>query len=473
MKIIDKFILKSYTTKFISFFILLMFVFIFQTVWMFIDDLAGKEIDLSVVFKFLIFYCPKLLVLVIPLTVLLSSIMVYGELSENYELAAIKSSGKSLLESTKFIFVFNLMLTVLMFFVCNNLIPLAEFKSYNLRKNLAKVKPSLAVSEGLFNRIGNINIKVDKKYGNDNAKLENVLIHKISQNNENNIVIKSKSGKLITDEVENFLRITLEDGYRYEEIKSNKNNINKPSTKIFFDNHTLYIDLRKIYDVDFSDEKYSNTFRMQNFKQLGQSVDSLSDKFEKDYSSFSKNFYDRTGISNFQNNYKKNSSSVELRLNENINIINNYDYATQQSILAAIENNISNQKNNLKSQKAAFFIKKKLINLHKVSYHDKYAIPFSIIVLLILGIPLGSLIRKGGFGLPVVIALLFFLSFHFIGTFARNAAEDGSLSPILGSWLSNLIFFPLGLYLIVQASSDKDVLNIDDKLKDFKKIISK
>ena len=163
MKILDKYILRSYLTKFFSFFFLIMFVFIFQTIWMFIDDLAGKEIDFEIIFKFLIFYCPKLIPLVLPLTVLLASIMTFGDLAENYEFAAIKSSGISLFRSMKSLMYFNILLCVVVYFVSNNLIPYSEFKSYNLRKNLAKVKPSLAITEGIFNDLGLMNIKVSNK----------------------------------------------------------------------------------------------------------------------------------------------------------------------------------------------------------------------------------------------------------------------------------------------------------------------
>ena len=162
MKIIDRYILTSYLKIFFSFFFILMFIFIIQIIWVFIDDLAGKEVDFEIIFKFLLYYSPKLLPLVVPLTVLLASIMTFGNLSEQYELAAIKSSGLSLFRSMRSIIAVNLVLCIGMFFIANSLIPFAEFKSYNLRKNLAKVKPALAITEGVFSDINNMNIKVEK-----------------------------------------------------------------------------------------------------------------------------------------------------------------------------------------------------------------------------------------------------------------------------------------------------------------------
>lgn len=470
MKILDKYILKSYLTKFFSFFILIMFVFIFQTIWMFVDDLAGKEIDFEIIFKFLIFYCPKLIPLVLPLTVLLASIMTFGDLAENYEFAAIKSSGVSLFRSMKSLMYFNLFLCVVVYFVTNNLIPHSEFKSYNLRKNLAKVKPSLAITEGIFNDLGLMNIKVANKSGVDNSKLEDVIIHKINRNNDNTIVIKAKSGKLISDEKNDILRIKLNDGYRYEEILAENPNSKqyKPHTQIYFETHEIFIDLKQIYNVDFSEERYNNTFRMQNLKQLEFSIDSLENKLVKEYSNFSENFYRRTGVFNFQTKYNRPFEFNTINISTHKTILNDFDLQSQKSIINSAVNNVSNQIANLNTQKTNFFIREKIINLHKISYHDKYAIPVSTLILFILGAPLGAIIRKGGFGFPVVTALMMFLFYHFLGTFAKNAAEDGSVVPFIGSWISNFVMLPIALYLLKRASSDKSILNVDSIFEELK-----
>ena len=470
MKILDKYILRSYLTKFFSFFFLIMFVFIFQTIWMFIDDLAGKEIDFEIIFKFLIFYCPKLIPLVLPLTVLLASIMTFGDLAENYEFAAIKSSGISLFRSMKSLMYFNILLCIVVYFVSNNLIPYSEFKSYNLRKNLAKVKPSLAITEGIFNDLGLMNIKVSNKSGIDNSNLEDVIIHKTNRNNDNTIVIKAKNGKLISDEENDILRIQLIDGYRYEEILAENPNSKqyKPHTQIYFKEHEIFIDLKQIYNVDFSEERYNNTFRMQNLKQLDYSIDSLENKLVKEYANFGENFYRRTGVFNFQTRYNRPFEKNTIDITNYNTILVDFDLQSQKSIINSVENNINNQIANLDTQKANFFIREKIINLHKTSYHDKYAIPISTLILFLLGAPLGAIIRKGGFGFPVVTALIMFLFYHFLGTFAKNAAEDGSISPFIGSWISNIIMLPLGIYLLKRASSDKSLLNIDNIFEELK-----
>ena len=473
MKIIDKYILSSYLKIFFSFFFILMFIFIIQIVWVFIDDLAGKEIDFEIIFKFLLYYSPKLLPLVIPLTVLLASIMTFGNFSENYEMAAIKSSGISLFKSMKSIIVFNLILCLGMFFVANTLIPFAEFKSYNLRKNMAKLKPALAITEGIFNDINTMNIKVEKKYGPKDNLLDDIIIHMNSSNNQNLIVIKAETGELVSSENDNILQLILKNGNRYEEIEVTKPSDRqiKPHTYISFENYVMNIDLDSFNQVDFEDEKYNNTYRMQNINQLKYSIDSLSKKLEFNYNNFSKNFYTRTGITNFKTTVRSDNKKERETLYTNyINHLADYPPDIQLSIANSAINNLNSQVQVLKNQKNNFFIKEKIINLHKSNLYDKYAFAFASIILFFVGAPLGAIIRKGGFGLPMVISLILFLTYHFLGTFARNAAEDGSIIAELGSWIPNMVMFPLGLYLIWRASSDKSIINLDNLIISFKTI---
>ena len=154
-----------------------MLIFVVQTVWVFIDEFAGKGLDISVLLRFLLYYSPKLIPLVLPLTVLLASIMTYGSLAEHYEFAAMKSAGISLTRSMRSVFVICLFLSGFAFYTANTIVPYAEFKTYNLRKNLAKIKPALAISEGVFNDLGGSNIKVVEKYGPDDRYLKDVIIH--------------------------------------------------------------------------------------------------------------------------------------------------------------------------------------------------------------------------------------------------------------------------------------------------------
>src|SRR5690606_28520044 len=173
--------------------------------------------------KFLIYFMPKLMPLVLPLTILLSSIMVFGSFAENYEFAAMKSTGISLQRAMAGLSIFIVSLAIMVFFFANNVIPWSEYNSYNLRKNIAQLKPAMAIAEGQFNEIGNINIKVDKKTGERGQYLENVIMHIKDENRTGNYkVIIAQDGELISSEGSNILQLVLKDGHYYEEIYSRK-----------------------------------------------------------------------------------------------------------------------------------------------------------------------------------------------------------------------------------------------------------
>jgi len=210
---------------------------------------------------------------------------------------------------------------------------------------------------------------------------------------------------------------------------------------------------------------------MQNINQLGFSIDSLEKRLVNQYENFASNFYKRTGIYNFQTNYANRSTIPDVKTTNEI--LNDFDKPTIGQVLNSMENNIENQITSLESQKTNFFMREKLINLHKSTLYDKYAISFAAIILFFVGAPLGAIIRKGGFGYPVVIALIMFLTYHFLGTFSKNAAEDGSIAPMLGSWISNILMLPIGIYLISRASSDKSIINLDSKIEELKSYLKK
>ena len=197
-----------------------MLIFLLQSIWLYISELAGKDLELDIILKFLINVSPRLVILVLPLTILLSSIMVFGSLSENYEFAAMKASGISLQRSMKSLVFFTFILGIVTFFFSNNIAPIAEYNFHNLRKNISKVKPSMAIAEGQFSQIGDYNIKVDNKYGNEGKLLNRVIIHQKKNKPGNYTVIKSKNGEIISDENSDILQLKLYDGNYYDEIIS-------------------------------------------------------------------------------------------------------------------------------------------------------------------------------------------------------------------------------------------------------------
>ena len=290
MKILDKYLLKTFLTTFTTVFVILFFIFILQTIWLFISELAGKDLDFPTIIKFLAFSMPRIIPLVLPLSVLLASIMTFGDLSENYELAAMKSAGVSLKRAMQSLTVFILLLSIIAFFFSNNVIPFAEYKFINFRKNIAQAKPALAITEGQFSDVGFYNIKVNKKSGENGNTLTGITIHKKSDLGDGSkTVIKAKDGLLISNEKSSILQLVLNNGYYYEDItpKKYEDRSKMPFAKSTFKKYIINIDLSKLNKTDTNDESIANTNTMLNVSELNYTLDSLHKTFKTDVISFS------------------------------------------------------------------------------------------------------------------------------------------------------------------------------------------
>ena len=461
MPVLDRYILFSFLRTFISFFLILMLIFVVQTVWVFIDEFAGKGLDITVLLRFLLYYSPKLIPLVLPLTVLLASIMTYGSLAEHYEFAALKSAGVSLTRSMRSLFVVSILISGIAFYVANTVVPYAEFKTYNLRKNLAKIKPALAISEGVFNDLGKINIKVEEKYGRNDRFMTDVIIHQKTADLRNTIVVKSEDGELKNADFSDGIQLVLTNGNRYEELKTKRASRLKkryPHSRVSFGTYTMNIDLGDFNNVDLDETNYTNTYKMQDIERLSFSIDSLENIFSNEKESYAKTTYVRTGVKSIHNNYEK-----EIWDYKGIdNVLSNYKTYSLLSIIRQVESKLNTLESNLNNQKKKNFFKTKIINLHKIWYYEKFVIAFSVMLMFLIGAPLGALIRKGGFGLPMVLALLIFLSYHFGATFFKNTAENGSISPLIGTTSPTIVLFMVSLMMIKRAREDKGMFGFSN-----------
>ena len=453
-----------------SVFVILMLIFVLQAVWLYITELAGKDLAVSVIIKFLLYVTPTLIPLILPLTILLSSIMVFGQFAENYEFAAMKSTGISLQRAMRGLSVFIVFLGIVTFFFSNNVIPWANFNFYNLRKNIAQVQPAMAIAEGQFNEIQNFNIKVDHKSGEKGQFLHGVVIHqKESNRSQNRIVTVAESGELISSTESNILELLLKNGNRYHEIYSNDavKNQKRPHAKSYFKTYVLKVDLAGLNDVDIDDKSYDTRYNMLDMVDLSYTIDSLYEKDTKNYNNFAENLNERSSLSNMSKNLKVKKDTVY-----NGEILDLFDNTTQLQILNLALNSANSSSQIVSSSKRTFATDTSWRNKHVISLHEKYVLGIACIILFFVGAPLGALIRKGGIGLPLVIAILLFLSYHFIGIFSKNSSLDGTLNPVFATWLSTLIMLPLSLYLTSRATKDRGLFEFDHILEPIKKLLS-
>ncbi|MFT7155740.1 MAG: lipopolysaccharide export system permease protein [Parvicella sp.] len=459
---------------FFSVFIILMFIFVLQTIWLYINELAGKDLDFWIILKFLWFVSPRLIPLVLPLTILVTSLMVFGSFAENYEFAAMKSTGISLQRAMRSLMVFILFLSVVAFLFSNNVIPWSEYKWQNLRRNIAQMSPSMLISEGQFSQIGeNYNIKVTEKSGDNDQYLREVIIHKKdpSRPSGNFTVIIAENGELASAEGSNTLSLILKDGNYYDDIrvKDFKKQSRGPFAKSYFEEYAINIDLTEFNNVDVEKENRLSNQNMYNMRELSQAIDSLSNSFSKDIKVFSDNMYYRSGLAKFYD--KKNKDTL---VHDTLkSIIRIYPINRQPDIISMALNNVKGTLQSIDAKKSEFTLKTRRLNKFEMALHDKYVLAIACVILFFVGAPLGAIIRKGGMGLPMVIAIVLFLTYHFIGIFAKNSAEDGTLHPFIATWLSTLILLPLGVWLTFRATTDQGIIDLDTFTQRIAKLLKK
>ncbi|CAM3927298.1 LptF/LptG family permease [Flavobacterium cucumis] len=458
---------------FTSVFVILFFIFVLQGIWLFIAELAGKDLDFFTIIKFLSFYAPTIVPMVLPLSVLLASIMTFGSFAENYEFAAMKSSGISLQRAMKMLTISIGFLSIIAFFFANNVIPDAQFRFINLRKNIVQQKPAMAIVEGQFETIGTSNIKVDKKSGDNGEILEGVTMH--VKNNKMglgaNTIIKAKRGLLVSEDNSNYLQLELYDGYYYEDIHPKKYEERKrlPFAKSSFKKYVINIDLTKLNQTDLENGDITSE-KMLTVTELKYTVDSLQKNYNKDMVSYADNIIQRN------NDVFRERPKVEktAKTNKTEDLLTIFSEADKRRIIETAKNNISSISFNIQNNKIELESKSKSINNHWLAIYEKFIIAYSCLLMFFIGAPLGAIIRKGGLGLPIVFAMLIFITFHFINTFGRKLAQEDSIPAILGSSMSSLVLTPFAILLTYRATNDIGIMiNFDWITDPFVKLFSK
>ena len=395
----------------------------------------------------------------LPIAILISSFLALVCMAEYYEFAAIISAGISLQRFIRPLVVLMFVLSFANFLFLNYVFPYASLKSKNLIYNMKMKEPGLALIPGTFNtEIPNFSIKFDEKYGEDENLLKNVLIYDLKSNNINNKVITAKRGEIVSEEGSRYLTLVLEDGYYAEDLVTTKTSGSKrkraPFTKAHFDKYEVSIDVSTIGDFDPDDVKYKTGKEMLSLKQLDFYIDSL----QNPYHEFVLNRADRVFKALKANRLVPDTvKGVALSDDLFANFEDKNKLMVADNAYIAAQGNVDN----LKSFKATLKDKQKIINGYSVEFHKRIAFSIACLVLFFVGTPLGSIIRKGGFGLPMIMAIVIFVIYFFISTLGKNMAESNKVSPFFGGWLATFVLLPFGVMLMIRATKDKGIFNVD------------
>jgi lipopolysaccharide export system permease protein len=454
IKKLDRLIIKAFIGPFFITFIIALFVLVMQFFWKYIDDLVGKGLDGFTLMELTGLVTTTWVPIALPLSILLSSIMTFGNLGESFELVAIKSAGIPLLRFMRPLLFITIILCICAFWFANNVIPVANLKMETLIQDIQLKKPAFDIREGVFyNKMPGYTLKISKK-DKTGTKIDNVLIFEQNSILQDNLIVAQRGVMTLSTDKQN-LNFKLENGTYYEE-KGSRYRKDNNFIQLSFKDYTKHFDLSSFAINRSNDSLYKNNAQMLSEGQLMTAIDSLrkmSDTFVKN---------SNQGINNIFRIPKISDSTwriVEARHAP----VKPFNKIIPDSIKQSIYQNANTSlvvlRNQVDVQQLEYDAQQLNIRFHQVELHRKYSLSAACLVLFLIGAPLGSIIRKGGLGLPLVFAVVFFVIFHLLNTFGEKFAKSQVLSPFMGMWLSVICMIPIGIFLTYKAMQDSQLFN--------------
>ena len=369
-----------------------------------------------------------------------------------------------------------LLLSIAVFFTFNNLQPWSNRKVRALRESIKEKQPSLAINQGIFSNVQDFSIKVGKKTGENGEFLHDIVIHKLGVDKLSRTVIKAKEGELSGDKKgANILQLTLKDGSYYEDIKNTNSDITFPFAKAKFKSYTLNIDISSLNsEVNIDENDNKDYYKTMNVSQLSHTLDSIIRDYKQETKDFGDNFYRRTGMP-YLLEQRKDSLQKNTEPIENIaTLVQKYkDMDRLSQVYSLSKDNINSLINNLDNNKDNVEYQQKLINVYRLTLSDKIALAITCFVLFFVAAPLGAIIRKGGIGMPLVVAIGLFLTYYFSGLLTKNMATNGNIDPYIAPWIPTFFLLPLGIYLTILVNEDKPIGSFSGVADFLKKIFFK
>ncbi|MEI6815093.1 MAG: LptF/LptG family permease [Bacteroidota bacterium] len=467
MKKLNKLILYSYLPPFVVTFFIALFILLMQFVFKYIDDLVGKGLPWYTIAQLMAFASASLVPMALPLAILLSSIMTFGNFSEQFELVAAKAAGISLQKVMRPLVIFSIFISILAFLFSNYVLPVANLKFGSLLYDITHQKPALSIKSGVFyNGIDGYSIKVGKK-DNDGETLHNLMIYDQTALKGNLKLITSEKGNMIMSADTTVLQVNLFNGNSFEEM-DNQRNAFHPFMRTHFEEEIIRFDMGSFKMARTNEQLFKDNFQMLNIKQLSAQADTLRKALNVRRSEFG-------NIINPMFSFKRDTVSDAMMhaypvvLKEK-DFINNFDYNQKVRIIDNALNMARNAKSYTENAKKDIESRAKFIARHDIEWHRKFTLSIACLLLFFIGAPLGAIIRKGGLGLPVIVSVLIFISYHIVTITGEKFAREGVMPAYRGMWISSLLLLPLGVFLTYKATTDSSLFDRDAYLKIFYKL---
>ncbi len=467
-KKLDKLILKAFVWPFIATFFITLFVFVMQILWKYIDDLVGKGLDFITLTEFMIYASATLVTLAMPISILLSSIMTFGKLGEDFELVAIKSSGISLLRFMRPLLFITIILSGIAFLFANYIAPVANLKFATIYHDIYEKSPAFDLKPGIFyDGFKGFSIKVDSK---NKDTLGGVLIYEQGNNLQDNTII-SESGKMTMSNDKKYLEFRLENGKRYEET-GGYNSTKNTFTQLGFREYTKLFDLSQLNLQKSSDSLFMNNIKMKNMRQINVDLAKLKTEPDSLYKRDKKQMAVYIKYSNYKDSLATKKQTQVALTHVPAKKVTSFDALIPDSLKDVVYSqtlsDVGNARNLLEMSSNDYKTQQNDYTQHQIEWHKKLSLSIACLVLFFIGAPLGSIIRKGGMGTPLVMALIFFMIFYLLAIFGEKFTKDHVAAPIVGMWLPVIVLSPVGFFLTYKAMHDSQLFNKEYYYRVFK-----
>lgn len=475
MKILDRFILKSFIGPFIMTLLIVVFILMMQFLWLYIDELVGKGLSIWVILEFLGWGSATLLPLSLPLATLLASMMTLGTMGENNELLAIKAAGISLRRVLIPLICASAAISVGAFFAGNNLIPVAYNKIYTLREDIGRTKDEIKIPVGVFyNGVDGYTLRIESR-DKESGMMHGVMVYNHTSNKGNVSLTLADSGSIRMSPDKNYIIFTLYSGISYDETNTRKyKDTTYQLQQIDFESQELVIPLENYSFQKSSEGKYSDEVKSMNLTNLRHGRDSIGHRFDSTVTAqisralthptlmYMKQLdtasrkkitavpdYDSLKVCQWESLPQERDAIQEAlsKLNERITLVTNFSRDTSRDI--------------------------SLLRRLRLEILEKFSLALTCLMFFFIGAPLGAIIRKGGLGTPAIISVLFFVLYWVIDISSDKLAKDGAAGPVIGSFLAIFVLTPIGAFLTWKATNDSSILDTEAYKIAFKRFTNK
>lgn len=448
-------------------FCIVMFVLLMLFLFKYIDDLIGKGFEWYVLLELIAYQCAVQLSMALPLSMLLSSIMTFGNLGESYELVAIKAAGYSLRKAmTPLIFLVTLFAAG-SFLFSDYILPVVNLKMGSLLWDVRNKKADFLIKPGIFNNtIPGYSIRARTK-SDDGTILKDLMIYDHNTGNTANNVLLAKEGFMQNSADNNYMILRLKDGVRYQESRAQNAKRYDPRqqfTRFRFKETEQKFDMGAFQMKRTDESLFKSHHSMLNLKQLRLYTDSNQIQLD----SVSRMVFQETkNYINYLSPYHHDAKVKPVEVPNFTNFLTDYIPADKRrNVISNALSQIQQLNNVFEMKEAEYKLYSEKDIRYNIEFHRKFTLAVSCLLLFAIGAPLGAIIRKGGLGLPVVVAIIFFLIYHIISTVSEKASRDGSLEPFMGMWMAIIVLTPLAAFLTYKATTDSSLFDVDQyKLK--------